>query len=199
MSKNHLVALFLVFFFTLPAKAANEQTLTTAAAVQPAICKERFDAIWFVPDDATQGTCYGLAIPSRLIGGDGRTDIHRFENGVDRIIHSFPWYEDNFSVMCDWTRKDGFSFVREIDGRGKHLKKADYTVLEFYLDGRLIKSYSASQIANKDGPLLGSECGDNLYTQTSFASSLGQRRMVELTMMGKRIMIDYVTGEIVTP
>lgn len=92
------------------------------------------------------GEYYARCIPLKDTGSEGFTQVFRVRRGGDEIVNRYPWYNRQ-GVSLAWSPKVGKIALLRVR-QDWNTGKADdsLVVLSFYLDGRLLRSYTAKQL-----------------------------------------------------
>ena len=165
-------------------------------------CRETANYVVFAHDTASDNYCYAVSLPPEAMANDtGKTDIHTVVNGNDKIEYSFNFYSRNIFLTCDrlGSGAKGISFVRQIYGYHKVLTEKDYDVLEFYLNGKMVKKYSARDLTNggKEAYWPVTSCGDKIiWGMRVYSSPEKNANFFRVQFAEKLIDYDLTTGEI---
>src|SRR5687767_10766941 len=85
------------------------------------------------------GDRYAKSVPDDRWGTKGRTRVYRVERDADTLEHEFDWYAGTIHLRHI---NGGTSVVRFGPWTRGYEAKKDDLALAFYLDGKLLRSYS---------------------------------------------------------
>lgn len=155
-------------------------------------CRAYKDIVVFAQDTLAENHCYAISLPpDATTGKKGKTDIHMVENGEDKVVYSFDFYSKHIFLKCGGNdrRDKSVALARENTNFGA-LEVKDYDLLEFYVDGKLVKKYAASELTTGKDSYWATICGDRIVWKIKSDST---KLVVQFAL--KRVTYDMMTGE----
>ena len=92
------------------------------------------------------GAYFAKAVPAEAYGGKGTTRIYLMREKEDQLVQTFDWYAPRIALTG--TSK-GSAVVRIGSWPRGDKANADELAIAFYLNGKLLRSYSTLDIAGK--------------------------------------------------
>lgn len=167
-------------------------------------CRQFDDYVVFAQDLGSEDFCYAISLPpDALKNATGKTTVHSFRNGKDDVVFSLDWYSRNLYLKCGELKagRKGISLVRALYQHKepyKALKDQDYNVLEFYVDGKHVKSHTARELVSGEKSYWPTLCGDKILWKTSLDYSEDrQSSILRVQFALKSADFDLATGEII--
>ncbi len=149
---------------------------------------------FYLRSEQGHGVAYAKCEPSDSYGTAGRTRIYWATKDQDKLLYEFPWYSSNIYLQqTAW----GLSVVRFGPWhRGEKASPTDLAV-GFYLDGKLLKSYSTLDIAGSEDAVSRSVSHYWVFAKIGGYRSLGSNNHAfEVdTTQGETLSFDVTTGE----
>ena len=99
------------------------------------------------------GSYYAKSIPAESYGSKGTTRVYLVKEKEDQLVETFDWYAPRIALMG--TSK-GCAVVRFGSWPRGHVASAEELAIAFYLNGKLLHSYSTLDIAGKPDNVSGS-------------------------------------------
>ena len=144
--------------------------------------------------------CYAKSVPVEDYGDSGTTSIFRVQPGNDRLIFTYPWYSQQLYLRCLLFSPcpSNIQVVRFGPwARGSQAKASDLAIA-FYLDGRLLRSYSTLDIAGTPSNI---ERSSNHYSVFDAVPGYERGPGMDLfrvhTFDGRLLSFDLDTGALV--
>jgi hypothetical protein len=142
------------------------------------------------------GNYYVKSVPSDSSGTKGTTRIYRVTDKNDEIVHTFDWYAPQLALQ----RTDkGILLVRHGNWPRGHQANNDELAIAFYLNGKLLRSYSTLDIAGKPDNIIPSKSHYTVIeTHIGFRNVEGKMYAYDIkTTDGRTISFNIDTGEII--
>ncbi len=158
-------------------------------------CRDVRDYVVFTHDTSSSNYCYAVSLPKdSLKNKRGRTDVHIIEDGADVVVYSFNFYAREIFLKCgDFSGLDKRVALARRAGRFGSLSSGDYNLLEFYVDGKLAKKYTAKEITARGEVNWDGFCGDKIIWKTQID---GNNLVVQFAL--HKVNFDMMTGEIIS-
>jgi hypothetical protein len=144
------------------------------------------------------GNCYAKSIPTEFYGSKGTTRIYLVREKDDELAFTFDWYARQIALL---NTSKGVAVIRIGNWARGHEANKDELALAFYLNGKLLRSYSTLDIAGKPDNI-----SRSVSHYTVIAQHLGFRWVAEnshaydiKTTDGRTISFNIDTGEIIPP
>jgi len=144
------------------------------------------------------GSCYAKSIPAETYGSKGTTRVYLVRDKDDELAQTFDWYAPKIDLT---TTSKGLSVVRFGSWPRGHAASNDELAIAFYLNGKLLHSYSTLDLAGKPDNV---SCSVSHYT--IIRKTPGYRWIdgnnhafdIELTD-GRTLSFDPDTGNLLPP
>lgn len=177
-------------------------TLLCLLASEAGACRELNPEINIVRSETLGGGCYAVSVPHRFIkGSDAQVSFYKAGNDVPE--YSFAWNDrDQVFVECGKLNAGttGDVIVRVVDSLRKFRPSEDDAGIEFYLNGKLVKSYTAREIAKSPNGYWATECGYRLFFKAGFSDHAVDGKQIDLFFhvetADRKIDFNPATGEI---
>ncbi|MDI1228160.1 MAG: hypothetical protein PSY14_10795 [bacterium] len=135
---------------------------------------------------------YVIATPSQYLGRNskGRTNIYKVHAPQDILLYSFDWFAPQLMLktgkMTD--SRTGISFVKTSEEN-----------IEFYFDGKMVKRYTAEELAKANAQTASIRFWHFLgYRWINAANDIEGRQIYEIDIANLVISFDPVSGAIVS-
>jgi hypothetical protein len=143
-----------------------------------------------------EGVYYAKSIPSDRYGTNGKTQIFLKTQTNDVLQFTFDWYSSNLYLQ---KTSSGVSIVRFGPRPRGHTPSSKDLAIAFYMNNRLLKSYSTIDIAGNETNVIKSVSHYRVYNE------IGGYRLIESNhyafdverIDGKKLSFDVSTGEII--
>lgn len=98
------------------------------------------------------GNCYAKSVPSGAYGSEGSTRVFSVEAEADRVVATYDWFAQTMRIECNVAGHDGTTGTSLVQfgpwARG-NLANGDTLAFAFYWNGKLLRSYSALDVAGR--------------------------------------------------
>ena len=145
------------------------------------------------------GTCYAKSIPDEISGEKGHTTVLQVGATQDTPGETFPWYAQRIFVLCNvWRHGRNENTVVRIGPwpDGFKANKQDLAI-QFYVAGKLVKSYSTLDIAQKPDNVFASVSHYAVFTDfKGFGWHNGELFFVAFGAHGEELAFSASTGEL---
>lgn len=158
-------------------------------------CRDVRDYVVFAHDTSSSNYCYAVSLPADALKTKrGRTDVHIVENGADTVAYSFDFYTREIFLKCgDYTGNDKRIALARRTGRFATLSTGDYNLIEFYVDGKLVKKHTAREFTARGEVNWETSCGDQIIWKTRLDDN---KLVVQLAL--HKLNFDMMTGEVIS-
>ena len=165
------------------------------------------------------GRCYARSVPRYIYDPadeprqQGRTTVYRVEGAGDEVVNNYDWFSQRLFIRC--SPVDDIIVVRTGPWHRGHDPDGSHLALAFYRGGKLVKSYSALEIAGGAAATVGGtskyknvSASVSHYTVFSAGPEMVRVTTVEgayfteswvieaTTIDGRRLSFDMATGEV---
>lgn len=150
---------------------------------------------FYLQSERPWGAVYAKCDPSELHGTKGKTRLYHATRDEDKLLFEFPWYSQNIYLQgTAW----GLSVVRFGPWPKGQKASADDLAVEFYLNDKLLKSYSTLDIAGSE------EAVSRSVSHYSVFAKIGGYRWVQsndyafdvTTTDGRTLSFNVQTGQL---
>jgi hypothetical protein len=146
-----------------------------------------------------EGECYAEAQSTDASAKTGATRVFRVQLGEPKLVATYDWYvpKHSLSIFCGYPEASQDTLMRYGFDWGQsgtiRFARSEDSILAFYSNGKLVRSYSSNEFVIFPGQMFGVRCaGYGLNRDEQYIVTIG-------TTLGRKVRFDMKTGEKLPP